>query len=111
MVSSLVRVCSLSTLAIIVAACSASSERTADSTSEPLSQHPVRIMKVHHPNGAAPLNQAAGTSATLTYYGGPVISKVRVFAVYWGSGVQNQDHINSFYPAITDSPYFDWLSE
>jgi hypothetical protein len=49
--------------------------------------------------------------AHLTYFGGPVLSKVKVYAVYWGSGVQLQSHLNSFYTTITNSAYFDWLKE
>ncbi|MBS2032720.1 MAG: hypothetical protein JST54_32905 [Deltaproteobacteria bacterium] len=55
--------------------------------------------------------QALGGSAQLTYYGGPVISNVRVYTVVWGSGVNYMSKIDSFYSTITQSAYFDWLSE
>ena len=52
-------------------------------------------------------------SATLLYYGGPVISNVKVISVFWGSNVDPTvtAKIGGFYAAITDSPYFDWLGE
>src|SRR5579864_8341260 len=46
---------------------------------------------------AAPQNTASGPH--LKYFGGPVISKVNVIAVYWGSGVKETSTIQSFFPA------------
>ena len=53
----------------------------------------------------------AAAGAHLTYYGGPVISNVRVHDVFWGAGVQFQSQLDAFFTAITNSPYFDWLDE
>jgi hypothetical protein len=49
--------------------------------------------------------------AHMVYRGGPVISNVKVFTVFWNASVPNQSSLNSFYSAIVDSPYVDWLSE
>jgi subtilisin-like proprotein convertase family protein len=64
-------------------------------------------------DGAPPvaLEQAAGVQ--LSYYGGHVISNVKVVVVFWGSGVDStvQSQIGNFYSAVTNSAYMDWLSE
>jgi hypothetical protein len=54
-----------------------------------------------------------GTTATpaLKYYGGPMLSHVKIQVVYWNGAVKHQDQIPGFYSAITQSPYFDWLKE
>jgi hypothetical protein len=54
---------------------------------------------------------AAPAGAHLTYYGGPVIPKINIIAVYWGAGAAHQAHLNSFYGSIVQSTYFDWLKE
>src|SRR4051794_18927673 len=61
--------------------------------------------------GDAPLQSNAAASAKLVYYGGPVISNVKIVSVFWNSSVQSQSTINGFYTAVTNSAYFDWLSE
>ncbi|HEY2514603.1 MAG TPA: hypothetical protein VGI39_27250 [Polyangiaceae bacterium] len=55
---------------------------------------------------------ASGTSS-LTYYGGPVLSNVKVVAVVWGSNVNSSvvSELSGFYSAITNSGYIDSLSE
>ncbi len=49
----------------------------------------------------------------LVYYGGPVISQVKVYAVFWGAAVDSgvQKNIGGFYKAVTNSNQMDWLSE
>ncbi len=53
--------------------------------------------------------------AHLTYFGGPVISNVQVIAVFWGPNVSSSITANGamdqFYTDITNSRYFDLLSE
>ncbi len=68
------------------------------------------IMPVHHPDRAKPTVQP-NVTAQLTYYGGPVLSSVKVFTVFWNSQVQYQSQLNAFYTAVTNRAYFDWLSE
>lgn len=55
----------------------------------------------------------ASTAENLKYYGGPVISNVRVITVFWGPNVnsQIQKDIGSFYTAIVNSTHMDWLSQ
>jgi hypothetical protein len=62
--------------------------------------------------------QAAPAGAHLTYYGGKVIPNVQVIQVLYGTGtyvpeVQNTaaPSIASFYAGVTNSAYYDWLSE
>ncbi|MBI3551432.1 MAG: hypothetical protein HY077_02840 [Elusimicrobia bacterium] len=61
--------------------------------------------------GKGPANPKA--SGNLLYYGGPVISKARVTAVFWGPSVpsETQEKIGPFFSNILDSAYMDWLSE
>jgi hypothetical protein len=46
----------------------------------------------------------------LTYRGGPVLQNVKVQTVFWGNA-QFQSQLNSFYGAVVNSAYYDWLSE
>jgi hypothetical protein len=54
--------------------------------------------------------QAAGK---VQYYGGPVISNAKVYAVFWGPDVdsETQAKIGPFFSNILDSTYMDWLAE
>jgi hypothetical protein len=47
----------------------------------------------------------------LTYQGGPILSNVKVEAIYWGTNVTNPDHFNALYQMLTVSPLMAWLSE
>jgi hypothetical protein len=58
---------------------------------------------------AALRNQAA--SGALTYRGGPLLQHVKVYTVFWGSGVASQAELGQYYTTVTNSAYFDWLSE
>lgn len=53
------------------------------------------------------------TDSKLLYYGGPVISNVKVYAVYWGASVDAglQKNIGGFYKAVSNSTHMDWLTE
>ncbi len=74
----------------------------------------VHLMPMHTTsegsNGAL-VSAAAPAGAHLTYFGGPVISNVKVYSVFWNSSVPNQASLNSFYSTITGSAYLSWLSE
>ncbi|MDE2144241.1 MAG: hypothetical protein KGJ84_17670, partial [Elusimicrobia bacterium] len=63
--------------------------------------------------GARPAVFKANASGGLQYYGGPVISHPKVYAVFWGDGVsaQTKSDIGPFFANILDSTYMDWLSE
>ena len=74
----------------------------------------VHIMPVMKASNAAPINKAGG--AQLVYYGGPVISNIKIYTIFWGpsggtTGVQFTSQLNSFYSGVTNSTFFDWLSE
>ncbi|MGZ3457740.1 MAG: hypothetical protein ACXU86_04460, partial [Archangium sp.] len=55
----------------------------------------------------------AATTAHLTYYGGKVIANAKIAVVFWGPNVNSTvtSGIGGFYTAVTNSAYFDWLSE
>lgn len=108
----------ISTLALVVAACSATTENDEsavqdNSSTDALEESGggrVHVMKMRDASErSAPV--ASLSSANLKYFGGPVLANVNVYAVYWGANVRNQAHINAFYPAVLDSAYMDWLSE
>jgi hypothetical protein len=71
-------------------------------------KNPVRDSSSPTPNVA---------SAHLTYYGGPVLSNVKVVQVLYGSGTyatgiaSGTPSMASFYTGVTNSTYMDWLSE
>ena len=85
----------------------------ADLSTKTSSATRVHVMPLHAASNdrSKPLDVSGPAGAKLTYFGGPVLSSVKVWTVYWGASVQFQDHINAFFPAITNSVYFDWLSE
>ncbi|KAA6463329.1 hypothetical protein DYQ86_08455 [Acidobacteria bacterium AB60] len=63
-------------------------------------------------NGSPIVSGPAG--AHLTYYGGPVVSSIKVAVVYWGSGSylpQLVSGLPGFFSAITNGNYMDMLSE
>ena len=47
----------------------------------------------------------------LQYFGGPLLGNVQIQLVYWNKDVMFQDKLPGFYSAITQSAYFDWLTE
>jgi hypothetical protein len=49
----------------------------------------------------------------LVYFGGRVLSNVKVVAVFWGTQVDPETvaKIGDFYTSVTNSTYIDWLSE
>ncbi|HZR09941.1 MAG TPA: hypothetical protein VFA79_15270, partial [Myxococcales bacterium] len=69
------------------------------------------------PFGAAAQPDLINAAAqTLTYYGGRVVSNVRVVEVLWGSGSYlsnvsgtTSPSMGTFYQGVLNSPYVDWL--
>ena len=66
----------------------------------------------------APSTAGAATQPRLTYYGGHVLSHVKVDVVVWGSWsygrtvpLTGTHSISSFFAGITASKYLDWLNE
>jgi len=78
----------------------------------PISRVQRLSKRVQQSRNADALKTSAST-AHLTYYGGPVISNVKVFTIFWGGAgaVTTSSQLNGFYTGVTNSPYFDWLSE
>lgn len=56
---------------------------------------------------------ASNKANNLLYYGGPVISNVRVVTVFWGSSVDSelQQNLAGFYSSIVNSTQMDWLDQ
>ena len=52
-------------------------------------------------------------SENVVYYGGPVLSNVKIYAVFWGSQVnaEVQAKIGDFYTALSNSTYIDLLGQ
>jgi Big-like domain-containing protein len=76
------------------------------------SQRPMHI-QWRRPAGSASSPASASSLCTLQYYGGPVVSSVKVVTVFWGPNVNStvQTNIDGFYSTVTNSAYVDWLSE
>jgi hypothetical protein len=58
-------------------------------------------------------DKSAAAGGGLQYYGGPVISHPKVYAVFWGGNVdpETQSKIGPFFTNMLDSTYMDWLKE
>ena len=105
---SVLRATSVSCALALLAACSSSGESVGNSAELLGSGHHGHGMHMKS-NGATP---AAAPSAHLTYYGGPVISSVKIITVFWGSAATTyQSQLGQFFSTVTASSYFDWLSE
>ncbi len=55
----------------------------------------------------------ASTMLKIQYYGGKVIPNAKVYAVFWGPGVNatTQAQIGPFYGGVTNSGWMDWQTE
>ena len=75
------------------------------------STRPIHIVPMVVNRDGKPIRPPAG--AHLSYYGGPVISNVKVVTVFWTNAVDAgvQTTMPAFYSAITDSTYYDLVSE
>jgi hypothetical protein len=80
---------------------------------------PIRIVPVHPVEGlSAPTHGAAPLPAPrLTYRGGPLLTAVEVFTVFWGAAWQTApesglaDSLNAFFDFILTSELLDQLAE
>ncbi len=76
---------------------------------------PKNIVPLFTPGQAAPLQ--AATTAQLTYHGGPVLSNVKVQAIFWGDGWQPAaqadliPQLGRFFTFILQSCLMDLLAE
>jgi serine protease len=80
--------------------------------------HSDHVHKMPKHDAGAPTPTAAPAGAHLTYYGGRVISNVSVVQVLWGSGSYLSNvtstatpSVATLYQQISNSAYFDWLTE
>ena len=57
--------------------------------------------------------QKTASNAKLVYYGGPVISNVQVYIVWWGgvSNVRYSSNLPQFYSGVTNSSWFNVLNQ
>ncbi|HEX6835715.1 MAG TPA: MYXO-CTERM sorting domain-containing protein [Polyangia bacterium] len=59
--------------------------------------------------------QARAQTCHLSYGNGALIPNVKIVALYWGTTNNGQykykDQLHQYYDAVTNSAYFDWLSE
>lgn len=105
-------------------------------SSKPTGEH-VRVVPLHHPKPSVSIDDLARarrkpedqdlfdgkphvipTSAHLTYGGGPLITNVQVFTIFWGklwgttpTSVQLMTDLNQFFTTILISPLIDQLAE
>jgi len=74
---------------------------------------PIRIVPLHVPE----ITAAPAAAAQLVYNGGPLLTSVQVFTVFWGSAWQQAPasdlipELNSFFDAILTSSLIDQLAE
>ncbi|HVM90176.1 MAG TPA: hypothetical protein VMT76_18450 [Puia sp.] len=94
----------------------------------------IRIAPLHYPKPQVQLSElgkdtedselfqghphAIPSSAHLTYYGGPLLTNVKVYTIFWGknwagiaSYIKLKDKINAFFKTILVSPLIDQLHE
>lgn len=101
--------CALS-LAVLLCACGGA-ESTPDQTGQTDELIQAGTPHLLPLDQGGPGNTAAATH--LDYYGGRVLANVEVVAVFWGASVNGEvmNEMPGFYSAVTQSSYFDWLSE
>jgi hypothetical protein len=84
----------------------------------PAVHDPIRIVPLHVPDAVlAPLAGAAPAAAPqLSYRGGPLLTAVEVFTIFWGNAWQGAqgglaNNLNQFFDFILTSPLLDQLAE
>jgi hypothetical protein len=72
----------------------------------------IRIKRPRHVGALQPVTPQC-VAPDLSYFGGPVISNAQVVLVYWNSDVSTtaQADLPTFFEGITDSTFYDTLSE
>ena len=106
----------------LVALCVTLAAAPASALTSPRAMRPLRNQSVE-PVRAAVINQsshapscsnnASCAGITMQYLGGHVIANVKVYAVFWSTGVNSsiQQAMGPFYAAVTNHGYMDWLAE
>ena len=85
----------------------------------PRMNDPIRIVPLHLPSELyrAAAGIAAPPAAQLSYRGGPLLSSVKLFTIFWGQAWQtspNSDlasQINQFFQFVLSSALIDQLAE
>src|SRR5947207_14515146 len=83
-----------------------------------MTARPIRIVPLHRPSELfVPGRPAKAPAAQLTYRGGPLLTSVQVFSVFWGAAWQDPAQqslvqgLNGFLQFVVSSAYLDQLSE
>jgi hypothetical protein len=90
----------------------ATKAHTKKSTAAP--QHPIRVVPLHRPEAE---RVAPAAAPQLTYRGGPLLTAVEVFTIFWGAAWEASPQtvvmksMNLFFDFILTSPLIDQLSE
>src|SRR5882724_4678412 len=77
-------------------------------------QHPIRVVPLHRPEAE---RVAAAVAPQLTYRGGPLLTSVEVFTVFWGAAWSQSPqsvvmkNMNLFFDYILASALMDQLCE
>jgi len=77
-------------------------------------QHPIRVVPLHRPEAA---RVAAAVAPQLTYRGGPLLTAVEVFTIFWGAEWNQSPqsvvmkNMNLFFDFILTSALMDQLGE
>jgi hypothetical protein len=79
-----------------------------EATPAPSTNLRAKLMPIHTMSAAPKIT---ATNAKLIYWGGPVMPTVKIHAIFWNSQVKFQTEMAAFYQGITQTAYFDWLSE
>ncbi|MGE5048263.1 MAG: hypothetical protein ACM3PC_06825 [Deltaproteobacteria bacterium] len=104
--------------ALLAAGCGNSVPEADTSTSSQDVVLGTHVHKMPMRDAAAPTPAAAPAGSHLTYYGGRVVSNVQVVQVLYGTGTYIPEvagtvspNVATFYGGVTNSAYFDWLTE
>jgi len=83
-----------------------------------MAARPIRIVPLHRPSELfVPGRRAKAPAAELTFRGGPLLTSVQVFSVFWGAAWQQppqqplMQSLNGFLQFVVTSAYVDQLGE
>jgi hypothetical protein len=68
------------------------------------------MLPLHNPD-APVANVTPNAIAGLTFFGGPILSKIDIHPVFWNSATKLQSNINAFYAAMPNSQLYSMLSQ
>jgi hypothetical protein len=96
-------------VSLFAAACVADPGATATGDLTLVDGTPAVHMLPMHTGGA--VANAAPPNAHLNDYGGPTLTNIRVFPIYWNSGVQFKSTLDPFYNDVPNSPIYTMLGQ